>query len=169
MCLWDIRWTEPLRTIQAHQGGMAQMAVHEHAPVFATCVPHSFPLFPPSFGVVGLTLAGLAARRSSASNVVKVWNMNGEDEPISQFRNSCASSFPLSRFLLPLPLLTQRAPSLAAGFMGQKQAPMNSMAFHPHHMVLGCASGEQIDVFQMSRYNDWMATTTPLTATRFGQ
>lgn len=36
VCLWDIRLTEPLRTFQAHQGGMTQMAVHEHAPIFAT-------------------------------------------------------------------------------------------------------------------------------------
>ncbi|KAM0756559.1 WD-repeat protein mip1 [Meredithblackwellia eburnea MCA 4105] len=104
VCLWDIRLTEPIRTLQAHQGGMAQMAVHEHAPVFAT---------------------------SSALNVVKVWSMNEELEPISKFRNS------------------------PAVFMGQKQSPMSSMAFHPHHMVLGCASGEQLDVFQMSHYTQW--------------
>jgi regulator-associated protein of mTOR len=36
VCLWDIRLTEPIRTIQAHQGGMTQMTVHEHAPIFAT-------------------------------------------------------------------------------------------------------------------------------------
>lgn len=38
MCLWDIRLTEPIRTFQAHQGGMTQIAVHEHAPIFATYV-----------------------------------------------------------------------------------------------------------------------------------
>lgn len=38
VCLWDIRLTEPVRTIQAHQGGMVQLVVHEHAPIFATSV-----------------------------------------------------------------------------------------------------------------------------------
>ncbi|KAK4705724.1 regulatory associated protein of mTOR, partial [Phenoliferia sp. Uapishka_3] len=104
VCQWDIRLTEPVRTIQAHQGGLAQLAVHEHAPVFAT---------------------------SSAFNVVKIWNINGDGDPISKFRSS-------------------------SGFMGPKQSPMSSMAFHPHHMVLGCSSGDQIDVFQMSRYQEWL-------------
>ena len=36
VCLWDIRLTEPIKTVQAHQGGMTQMTVHEHAPIFAT-------------------------------------------------------------------------------------------------------------------------------------
>lgn len=36
VCLWDIRLPDPIRTIQAHQGGMTQMTVHEHAPIFAT-------------------------------------------------------------------------------------------------------------------------------------
>lgn len=38
VCLWDIRLTEPVRTMKAHQGGMVQLAVHEHAPIFATYV-----------------------------------------------------------------------------------------------------------------------------------
>lgn len=36
VCLWDIRLTEPIKTVQAHQGTMTQLAVHEHAPIFAT-------------------------------------------------------------------------------------------------------------------------------------
>ncbi|KAI5480372.1 WD repeat protein, regulatory associated protein of mTOR [Pseudohyphozyma bogoriensis] len=102
VCLWDIRLSEPIRTLVAHQGGMSQLAVHEHAPVFAT---------------------------SSAANIVKVWNMNGvDDEPISKFRNS-------------------------AGFMTQRTFPMTSMAFHPHHMILGCASEDShINTFQIENY-----------------
>lgn len=42
VCLWDIRLAEPIKTLQAHQGGLTHMTVHEHAPIFATCV--SFPL-----------------------------------------------------------------------------------------------------------------------------
>jgi len=39
VCLWDIRRkTTPLRTIQAHQGGLVGLALHDHAPVFATYV-----------------------------------------------------------------------------------------------------------------------------------
>lgn len=38
VCMWDVRLNEPIRKMQAHQGGMTQMAVHEHAPIFATCV-----------------------------------------------------------------------------------------------------------------------------------
>lgn len=36
MCLWDIRLAEPINTLQAHEGGLTQMTVHEHAPIFAT-------------------------------------------------------------------------------------------------------------------------------------
>ncbi|KEI41870.1 uncharacterized protein L969DRAFT_83722 [Mixia osmundae IAM 14324] len=60
VCVWDIRYSQPLRIVQAHQGGMVCMATHEHAPVFAT---------------------------ASEYDVVKVWNMTGT-EPISKFRNS---------------------------------------------------------------------------------
>lgn len=108
--LWDIRLTEPVRTIQAHQGGMRRMAVHEHAPIFAT---------------------------SSVSNVVKVWNINSEgSEPLSSFRHG-------------------------SGFLNTKVAPMTSMTFHPHHMILGCASSDgHINTFQMENYRDSMAAVT---------
>lgn len=36
VCQWDIRFNNPLAKIQTHQEGMPVMAVHEHAPVFAT-------------------------------------------------------------------------------------------------------------------------------------
>ena len=36
VCLWDIRQSRELRVVQAHQGGLTSIAVHEHAPVFAT-------------------------------------------------------------------------------------------------------------------------------------
>lgn len=36
VCLWDIRMDEPVKVIQAHSGGLSALAVHEHAPVFAT-------------------------------------------------------------------------------------------------------------------------------------
>lgn len=35
-CVWDIRLQAPIRTVQAHQGGMTQLSVHEHAPLVAT-------------------------------------------------------------------------------------------------------------------------------------
>ncbi|BGP15435.1 hypothetical protein JCM10213_005064 [Rhodosporidiobolus nylandii] len=92
VCLWDIRLTEPIKQIQAHQGGLTQMTVHEHAPIFAT----------------------------SAYNTVKLWNMNDLSEPFTKFRNTTS--------LLP----TSRSP----------QQSMTFMAFHPHHMVLGCASND---------------------------
>jgi len=57
---WDTRVSEPLGTVQAHQGDMLSLAMHDQAPVFAT---------------------------GSAHQVVKVWNIAG-DEPISAFRNS---------------------------------------------------------------------------------
>ncbi|GAA5866660.1 hypothetical protein JCM8547_002714 [Rhodosporidiobolus lusitaniae] len=118
VCLWDIRLTEPIKTLQAHQGGLTQMTVHEHAPIFAT---------------------------SSAYNVVKLWNMNDLSEPFSKFRNTSG-------------LLS-----------GTKQSSMTFMAFHPHHMVLGCASDDSVksssvnalgglehvghvNVFEMSEY-----------------
>ncbi|KAM0789021.1 hypothetical protein ACM66B_003087 [Microbotryomycetes sp. NB124-2] len=61
VCLWDIRLIEPIKTVQAHRGGMTQLAVHEHAPIFAT---------------------------SSAFNIVKVWSMDDPQEPISKFNTS---------------------------------------------------------------------------------
>ncbi|GAA6035794.1 hypothetical protein JCM8097_005706 [Rhodosporidiobolus ruineniae] len=92
VCLWDIRLDkQPIKTIQAHEGGLTQMTVHEHAPIFAT---------------------------SSAYNVVKLWNMNDLSEPFSKFRNTTG-------------LLS-----------GTKSSSMTFMAFHPHHMVLGCASSD---------------------------
>ncbi|GAA5955837.1 hypothetical protein JCM21900_001731 [Sporobolomyces salmonicolor] len=94
VCLWDIRLTEPIKVVQAHQGGMTQMAVHEHAPIFAT---------------------------SSAYNVVKVWNMNDSAEPISKFRNT-------------------------SGLLNSRASSMTGMAFHPHHMVLGCASSDGVKI-----------------------
>lgn len=87
VCLWDIRLTEPIQTLQAHQGGLTQMTVHEHAPIFATRVSPS--RFPPPFEP-WLTLARTC--RSSAYNVVKLWNMNDLSEPFSKFRNTCASA-----------------------------------------------------------------------------
>lgn len=38
ICQWDIRQEQPLWKGTAHQEGMAVMAVHEHAPVYATSV-----------------------------------------------------------------------------------------------------------------------------------
>ncbi|GAA5953517.1 hypothetical protein JCM3765_005061 [Sporobolomyces pararoseus] len=115
VCLWDIRLAEPIRTIQAHQGGMTQMTVHEHAPIFAT---------------------------SSAYNVVKIWNMNNADEPISKFRNT-------------------------SGLLNSRTSSMTAMAFHPHHMVLGCASSDgikpgsnesvgHVNLFEMENYRKSM-------------
>ncbi|GAA5994463.1 ubiquitin-binding TORC1 subunit KOG1 [Rhodotorula paludigena] len=112
VCLWDIRLTEPIQQLQAHQGGLTQMTVHEHAPIFAT---------------------------SSAYNVVKLWNMNDLTEPFSKFRNT-------------------------SGLLATKQSNMTFMAFHPHHMVLGCASSDglrpgsttesigHINIFEMEKY-----------------
>ena len=96
---------DPVRRIQAHKGGMSQLAVHEHAPIIAT---------------------------ASGDAQVKLWNLNNPaDAPISQF----GSSF---------------------GFLGSARggaAPMTSMAFHPHHMVLGCAVGDgHINVYEMVDY-----------------
>ena len=88
--------------------------------------------------------------------------MNGDDTPISKFRSSC-QLLPTS---LPPPVTHQV--TSAAGFMGTKQSPMTSMAFHPHHMVLGCSSGDQLDVFQMSRYQEWLAAPGTQMG-RFGQ
>lgn len=39
---WDIRLEQPLRFFRAHQDGMPALAIHEHAPVFATCVQLSY-------------------------------------------------------------------------------------------------------------------------------
>jgi hypothetical protein len=39
VAVWDIRLAEPLKMFQAHQrnaNSLAALAVHEHAPVFAT-------------------------------------------------------------------------------------------------------------------------------------
>jgi len=36
--LWDIRMPNPLLEIQAHKNGLKGLAVHEHAPIFATYV-----------------------------------------------------------------------------------------------------------------------------------
>ncbi|BGP47408.1 Target of rapamycin complex 1 subunit kog1 [Rhodotorula kratochvilovae] len=113
VCLWDIRLTEPIQTLQAHQGGLTQMTVHEHAPIFAT---------------------------SSAYNVVKLWDMNDLSEPFSKFRNT-------------------------SGLLNTKQSDMTFLAFHPHHMVLGCASNDgyrpgsadavgHVNLFQMSGRRD---------------
>ncbi|GAA5893372.1 hypothetical protein JCM8208_004422 [Rhodotorula glutinis] len=114
VCLWDIRLTEPIQTLQAHQGGLTQMTVHEHAPIFAT---------------------------SSAYNVIKLWNMNDLSEPFSKFRNT-------------------------SGLLNTKQSDMTFLAFHPHHMVLGCASNDgasrpgstdqagHVNLFQMSGRRD---------------
>lgn len=38
VCMWDIRMEAPIRITQAHAGGLMGMAVHDQAPVFATCV-----------------------------------------------------------------------------------------------------------------------------------
>ncbi|GAA6056875.1 hypothetical protein JCM3770_005122 [Rhodotorula araucariae] len=113
VCLWDIRLTEPIQTLQAHEGGLTQMTVHEHAPIFAT---------------------------SSAYNVVKLWDMNDLSEPFSKFRNT-------------------------SGLLNTKQSDMTFLAFHPHHMVLGCASNDgyrpgsadavgHVNLFQMSGRRD---------------
>ncbi|KDE09015.1 hypothetical protein, variant [Microbotryum lychnidis-dioicae p1A1 Lamole] len=100
-CLWDIRLAEPIKRVQAHHGGMTQLAVHEHAPVFAT---------------------------SSAFNVIKLWSMKDMTEPISKFGNSF-------------------------GFMNQRNISMTSVAFHPHHMMLGCAAGDgHLNLFEMEDY-----------------
>ncbi|GAA5906455.1 hypothetical protein JCM6882_004440 [Rhodosporidiobolus microsporus] len=114
VCLWDIRLTEPIKTIQAHQGGLTQMTVHEHAPIFAT---------------------------SSAYNVVKLWDMTDPVQPFSKFSNTSG-------------LLSSTRSS----------SSMTFMAFHPHHMVLGCSSSDglrpgsstehqgHVNVFQMADY-----------------
>ncbi|GAA6007493.1 hypothetical protein JCM10207_006363 [Rhodosporidiobolus poonsookiae] len=118
VCLWDIRLTEPIKTLQAHQGGLTQMTVHEHAPIFAT---------------------------ASAYNVVKLWNMNELNEPFSKFRNT-------------------------SGLLSTKPSSGTFMAFHPHHMVLGCASEDglrpgsatdrvgHVNVFQMADYRNSLAS-----------
>lgn len=106
MYLWDLRMHDPVRRIQAHKGGMSQLAVHEHAPIIAT---------------------------ASGDAQVKVWNLNNPaDQPISQFGSSVG-------FL--------------GGSRGGAGGGMASMAFHPHHMVLGCAlGGGQIGVYEMVDY-----------------
>lgn len=80
VCLWDIRLTEPVRTIQAHRGGLVQLAVHEHAPIFATYVAR--------FNHSLENSTDLIYRSGSAFNVIKVWNL-AEEEPVSKFRTSC--------------------------------------------------------------------------------
>jgi len=55
--LWDIRASQSLKTVEAHDSQMRAMVVHEHAPVFAT---------------------------GNADQLVKVWNMNGTQ--LSSFR-----------------------------------------------------------------------------------
>ncbi|GAO50281.1 hypothetical protein G7K_4411-t1 [Saitoella complicata NRRL Y-17804] len=56
--LWDIRLSKPVRTIQAHTGGLRTLAVHEHAPVFAS---------------------------GSTNHFIKVWNTSGPN--LSTFRH----------------------------------------------------------------------------------
>ncbi|KAK4334475.1 Target of rapamycin complex 1 subunit KOG1 [Rhodotorula toruloides] len=114
VCLWDIRLTEPIASLQAHQGNLTQMTVHEHAPIFAT---------------------------SSAYNVVKLWNMDDLSEPFSKFRNT------------------------SGGLTSSKGSSMTFLAFHPHHMMLGCASSDglrpgsstehvgHINLFRMQDYS----------------
>jgi regulatory associated protein of mTOR len=77
--------------------------------------------------------------------VVKIWNMDDTTEPISKFGNSCKSH---SSTASPLSLI-RFSPSV--GFLNQKTTtPMTSMAFHPHHMVLGCSTGDgHINLFEM--------------------
>lgn len=120
VCLWDIRLAEPINTLQAHEGGLTQMTVHEHAPIFAT---------------------------SSAYNVVKLWNMDDLSAPFTKFRNT-------------------------SGLLANKGSAMTFMAFHPHHMVLGCASSDglrpgstterigHVNVFQMQDYRKMLQSVT---------
>lgn len=78
-----------------------------------------------------------------------------ESEPISKFRNSCA--------FLPLSLRAAADRTCAVGFLNQKVAPMTSMAFHPHHMVLGCSSADgHINTFEMGASR---RSTSPLVRT----
>jgi regulator-associated protein of mTOR len=49
--LWDLRLSSCVSEVQAHSGNLRSMAVHEHAPVFAT---------------------------GSTNHILKVWNMSGQ-------------------------------------------------------------------------------------------
>ncbi|KAF3941315.1 hypothetical protein ABW19_dt0202382 [Dactylella cylindrospora] len=85
--LWDIRNPSALLDVLAHKSGMRSLAVHEHAPVFAT--------------------GGL-------NHEIKMWNTSGVQmstvKPYSTFLHQKGSS--------PISLLT----------------------FHPHRMMLACAT-----------------------------
>lgn len=35
--------------------------------------------------------------------------------------------------------------------MNQKSTPMTAMAFHPHHMILGCSSREATNTFEIGK------------------
>lgn len=63
--------------------------------------------------------------------------------------------------------------SLTAGLMANKASNMTFMAFHPHHMVLGCASSDgvrpgattserigHVNVFQMQDYRKMVDSVT---------
>lgn len=77
--------------------------------------------------------------------MVKIWNMDDTTEPISKFGNSCTSHGLIDLGLTLTPDLH------IVGFLNQKtMTPMTSMAFHPHHMVLGCSTGDgHINLFEM--------------------
>jgi WD40 repeat protein len=130
VCLWDIRLTEPIKTLQAHQGGLTHMTVHEHAPIFATCV--FSPVFPLLlFRRKQAVLTVVHKTHSSAFNVVKLWNMNDLSEPFSKFRNNGA----LPSSLFSLCILTAPPPSRPFSPLGENsRSPLlrQSLLYDPH-------------------------------------
>lgn len=55
---------------------------------------------------------------------------------------------------------------IAAGEKTLQRASMNALAFHPHHMIVGCSVGTQIDFFEIvnykSRLDKVQASISPL-------
>lgn len=81
---------------------------------------------------------------STTSNDIEVWDMDGE--PDSD----------------PIPNISDRP----AGEKTLQRASMNALAFHPHHMIVGCSVGTQIDFFEIvnykSRLDKVQASISPL-------
>lgn len=56
--------------------------------------------------------------------------------------------------------LTNRFISTVGFLNHQKIPPMTSMAFHPHHMVLGCSTGDNhINLFEMGEHPEGRNTS----------
>lgn len=85
--------------------------------------------------------------------------MDDLSEPFSKFRNTC----PSASLILASPMLTR--PFAAGGLTSSKGSSMTFLAFHPHHMMLGCASSDglrpgsstehvgHINLFRMQDYS----------------